>query len=122
MDYFFSIGLIATFVCVIYIFFPKRYFGEKSEYLIFFLSSISSFWLIYIVLKMLFGFDLTYYKFIGYSSLFIWITITHLLFPFKRTQRNKNFTFITLATTIVAFLIILCCIFKSCVGWNVIKI
>ena len=106
MAYYPSIGLVITIMTIIYILFPKKYFGEKSEYLIFFLCSLSSFWVIYMMTRVLEFKVFENEELFAWASLYVWITITHLLFPFKRIKRNKNFTFLTVCSSIVILILL----------------
>jgi hypothetical protein len=106
MAYFPSVGLAIAIMAIAYILFPVRYFGEKNEYIIFFLCSISLFWLFFMLARILGVEFFESHEFVNWVSLFLWITITHLIFPFKRIKRNKNFTFLTVGFSIVALVLV----------------
>ena len=40
-------------------------------------------------------------RFLLLVLLYAWITLTHLIFPFKKVKRNKYFTIITVALLVI---------------------
>lgn len=108
MAYFPSIGLAILIMAIAYIFFPIKYLGEKNEYVMFFLCSIGIFWIVYMCARIIGIKIFEMSEFHGWGFLYLWITITHLVFPFKRIKRNKNFTFLTVGFSIVALILYSC--------------
>ena len=88
--------------------FPETPLGKMNEYIKFFLSSIGSFWVIYMI-----GRCVTDYRweplFVSgewlFAMLFVWITLTHLIYPFKKLERNRLFTIISLALLAVVIIL-----------------
>ncbi len=86
---------ILSFVC------PDKWDGKMNEYLKFFLCSIGSFWALYMIGRLV----VTDYRWkdLFLSErwllilLFVWITVTHLFYPFKKVERNRYFTITSLS-------------------------
>ncbi|MBQ9172748.1 MAG: hypothetical protein IJ584_16495 [Bacteroidales bacterium] len=74
------------------------------EYLQFFLSSIGSFWVLFMLGRLTANSrweDMFYSNGALLVLLFTWITLTHLIFPFKKVKRNKYFTVITVSLLVI---------------------
>ena len=99
-------GVIFLLAIASYVF-PKEE-ERGTEYTRFFLSSIGSFWVLY-----MFGRLVADYRweelFISERwllvLLFVWITLTHIVYPFKKTKRNRLFTVLSLVLLIIMFIL-----------------
>ena len=103
-------GMVTAITTVVYLLWPSKLM-KKNEYVMFFLSSFSIYWLLMLFLHIYMGgfhhkTDLTGTMFL--ACLIPWISITHLLFPFKHTKRNPQFTFLSVAFT--GIMILLCAV------------
>ena len=103
-------GMVTAITTVVYLLWPSKLM-KKNEYVMFFLSSFSIYWLLMLFLHIYMGgfhhkTDLTGTMFL--ACLIPWITVTHLLFPFKHTKRNPQFTFLSVAFT--GIMILLCAV------------
>lgn len=104
MNFFASIGLVVVIMTILYWLFPK-YFGPKNEYLSYFLCSISSFWVLY-MLSRIWTEELINSPSLSFYLLFVWCTLTHLIYPFKKLKRNRDFTLITVGFTSISLIIV----------------
>jgi len=93
--------------------FPKTDIGKINEYLKFLLTSVGSFWLLFMIGRLVAG-----YRWEGLLQsgrallvlLFVWLTLTHLIYPFKKVKRDKYLTIASLA--LLAVVIVL-----AAIGW-----
>jgi len=100
-------GLIFLLAIASYVV-PEKRIGKVDEYLQFFLSSVGSFWLVFMILRNVVDYrwkDLFTSEECLIVLLFVWLTLTHLIYPFKKKERNKQLTLISL--TLLAIFIIL---------------
>ncbi len=108
-DYYPSIGIVITLLTIAYFILPEKYTGKKYEYVKFFLCSLSSLWIVCMLYKLLLTivpYKSDLYPTIGQLCTFLfipWIAVTHLIYPFRRTERNKTFTFLTLGSMVISF-------------------
>lgn len=96
-------GVFLLFAVASYVFPQKKTF-QMHEYLQFFLSSIGSFWVLFMLGRLTANSrweDMFYSNGALLVLLFIWITLTHLIFPFKKVKRNKYFTVITVSLLVI---------------------
>lgn len=101
-------GMVTAIMTCVYLFWPSKYM-KKNEYVAFFLSSFSLYWLLMLLIHIYIGGFRHVTPLSG--SLFLvclipWITVTHLLYPFKQTKRNQQFTFLSVTFTSVMLLLI----------------
>ena len=101
-------GMVTAIMTALYLLWPSKLM-KKNEYVMFFLSSFSIYWLLMLLLHIYLGgfhhkTDLTSTMFL--VCLIPWISITHLLYPFKHTKRNQQFTFLSLAFTGIMILLL----------------
>ena len=101
-------GLVIAIMTVMYLLWPSKLM-KKSEYVTFFLSSFSIYWLLMLFLHIYLGgfhhqTPLTGTVFM--VGLIPWISITHLFFPFKHTKRNPQFTCLSVAFTSIMVLLL----------------
>lgn len=101
-------GMVIAIMSVVYLLWPSKLM-KKSEYATFFLVSFSVYWFLMLLLHIyLGGFQhrttLTGTMFL--AGLVPWITVTHLLWPFKETKRNPQFTFFSVAFTGISMLLV----------------
>lgn len=113
MNYFASIGLVVVIMTILYWLFPK-YFGPKNEYLTYLLCSISSFWVLY-MLSRIWTDELFNSPSLSFYLLFVWCTLSHLIYPFKKVKRNRDFTLITVGFTSIS-------IFLALLAWLLVNI
>ena len=93
--------------------FPKTDIGKINEYLKFLLTSVGSFWVLFMIGRLVAG-----YRWEGLFQserallvlLFVWLTLTHLIYPFKKVKRDKYLTIASLA--LLAVVIVL-----TAIGW-----
>lgn len=93
--------------------FPKRDIGKINEYLKFLLSSVGSFWVLFMIGRLVAGYrweDLFISERALFVLLFVWLTLTHLIYPFKKVKRNKSLTIVSLA--VLAIVLVL-----AAIGW-----
>ena len=100
-------GMVIAIMAVVYLLWPSRLM-KKNEYMTFFLSSIGVYWFVMLVAHFCLGgfhreTDLTGGVFL--LCLIPWLTVTHLLFPFRHTRRNPQFTFLSVAFTGISLLL-----------------
>lgn len=92
-----------SFVC------PDKWAGKTHEYLKFFFCSIGSFWLLYMIGRLVVtGYrwkDLFLSERWLLILLFAWITITHLIYPFKKVERNRYFTIASLSVLMIGIVL-----------------
>jgi len=77
------------------------------------LTSVGSFWLLFMIGRLVAG-----YRWEGLLQsgrallvlLFVWLTLTHLIYPFKKVKRDKYLTIASLA--LLAVVIVL-----AAIGW-----
>ena len=101
-------GLVTAVMTLAYMLWPSRLM-KKNEYVVFFLCSFSAYWLLMLLLHIyLGGFHHTTVLSGGLflACLIPWLTVTHLLFPFRRSRRNQQFTFLSVAFTAAFALIV----------------
>ena len=80
--------------------FPETPLGKMDEYLKFVLSSTGSFWALYMIGRLVTDYRWEPLFMSGewlIAMLYVWITLTHLIYPFKKVKRNRLFTIISLA-------------------------
>ena len=93
--------------------FPKKDIGKINEYLKFLLSSVGSFWVLFMIGRLVAGYrweDLFMSERALLVLLFVWLTLTHLIYPFKKVKRNKSLTIVSLA--VLAIVIVF-----TAIGW-----
>ena len=93
--------------------FPKRDIGKINEYLKFLLSSVGSFWVLFMIGRPVAGYRWED-QFLSERALlvllFVWLTLTHQIYPFKKVKRDKFLTIVSLA--VLAIVIVL-----TAIGW-----
>ena len=101
-----ALGLLVAMVTVLYVCWPSKLM-KKNEYVMFFLISLSTYWLIMLICHICMGgFHQTDATSIFLLFLALWMSITHFLYPFKHTKRNQQFTFLVTAFAILEILLI----------------
>jgi len=104
----FAIGIIIGIWSLLYIFLPEEITGKKYEYITFLSTSIFIFsFLFYIVTQLIItGVHLSetndFFPFISFFWLFL--TIYHFFFPFKRVERNKTVSFVLMGITVISLI------------------
>ena len=101
-------GMVTAIMAIVYLLWPSKLM-KKNEYVMFFLCSFSIYWLLMLLLHIYLGgfhhkTPLTGTMFM--ACLIPWISITHLFFPFKRTKRNPQFTFLSVAFTSIMIILL----------------
>ena len=102
-----ALGLLVAMVTVLYVCWPSKLM-KKNEYVMFFLISLSTYWLIMLICHICMG---GFHHQTDTTSIFLlflapWMSITHFLYPFKHTKRNQQFTFLVTAFAILEILLI----------------
>lgn len=102
-----ALGLLVAMVTVLYVCWPSKLM-KKNEYVMFFLISLSTYWLIILICHICMG---GFHHQTDATSIFLlflapWMSITHFLYPFKHTKRNQQFTFLVTAFAILEILLI----------------
>lgn len=101
-------GMVVVLETIIYTLWPSRLM-KKNEYLQFFLFSFSLYWFLMIFLHLCLGgfhHETPITGFLFLTCLLPWITIIHLVYPFKHVKRNPQFTFLSVGITVSAIIII----------------
>ena len=112
--FFFSIwGGVILLLAIASHAFPKKDIGKINEYLKFLLSSVGSFWVLFMIGRLVAGYrweDLFLSERALLVLLFVWLTLTHQIYPFKKVKRDKFLTIVSLA--VLAIVIVL-----TAIGW-----
>ena len=100
-------GLVVSITALLYVLWPSKLL-KKNEYVMFFLLSVSTYWLLQIVLNFWLarsGRPLPAPTIL--LGLFYWVTLTHLIYPFREVKRNAQFTFLSVFFALIPIVILL---------------
>ena len=71
---------------------PPRFIARKEEYVKYFLSSFTLYFLVFLVVKNICD-DVSFTHWLWWTLLCPYLFITHLLYPFKERKRNQHLSF-----------------------------
>lgn len=98
------LGIVWTMMTIAYFLWPEHYFTKKSEYLKFFLLSVSVYWFLVTSVHVAYR-EISGVLFL--MGLIPFLAISHLIYPFKECKRNKHFTFFSIGISVFMFFTIL---------------
>ncbi len=109
----FCLGIV-PWMCMLYFLVPVKWTGAKYEYLKFFLLSLGLYCLVFLGFKILFMRDtflvegaprgrITLFYDLFWTLLVPWITVSHLVYPFRKVRRNRHVIFFSVLISVGLF-------------------
>ena len=102
------LGGCCLLIAIASLIFPESIIGKKDEYLKFLFFSIGAFWVLYMIGRFFAGYR---WEGLFHSAgallvmLYVWLTFTHLIYPFKEVKRSKTLKVVSLVILAVGIVV-----------------